>query len=196
MPKIDAATVGEHRAQKLELLISAAEEILAEDGLGALTAGAVAGRAGLARNSLYRYFDSIDDLVELVVTREFPLWIEAVESAVAAQRTPRDRIIAYVEASLRQAAASTHGWRSSLARQSLSDPARLRVRDMHLELDNILRNAFAGLADDHAGLQLDVIKSLVDACIRRIDAGDDDLEDVVSYAREATRRLLLSTAVR
>ncbi|MCZ7588832.1 MAG: TetR/AcrR family transcriptional regulator [Gaiella sp.] len=189
MPKIDAATVSEHRTRRLELLVSAAEEILAEDGLDALTAGAVARRAGLARNSLYRYFASIDDLVELVVTRGFPQWVEAVETAVAAQSTPQGRITAYVESSLRQAAESTHGWRSSLSRASLSDTARRRVLDMHLQLQAIAHEAFAEIDAEHPELLLTVVQSLVDACTRRIDAGDEP-DVVISYAVAATERLL------
>jgi len=189
MPKIDAPTVSEHRARKLELLVSAAEEILAEDGLDALTAGAVASRAGLARNSLYRYFASIEDLVELVVTRGFPQWIEAVEAAVEAESTPRGRITAYVESSLRQAAGSTHGWRSSLSRASLSDTARRRVLDMHLQLQGIAHEAFAEIDADHPELLLTVVQSLVDACTRRIDAGDEP-HVVIAYAVAATERLI------
>lgn len=189
MPKIDAATVGEHRARRLELLVSAAEEILAEGGLDALTAGAVAGRAGLARNSLYRYFASIDDLVELVVTRGFPQWVEAVEAAVAAESTPQGRIRAYVESSLRQAAASTHGWRSSLSRASLSETARRRVLDMHRQLQGIAQAAFEEIDPDHPELLLTVVQSLVDACTRRIDAGDAP-DVVIAYAVAATARLI------
>ncbi|WP_346010635.1 helix-turn-helix domain-containing protein [Streptomyces sp. SID5910] len=60
--------------------MDAAEAILNEGGVESLTAGAVAARAGIARNSIYRYFGSIEDLLELVVTREFPAWIDVVRA--------------------------------------------------------------------------------------------------------------------
>ncbi|MFI1565398.1 hypothetical protein ACH4ZX_20490 [Streptomyces sp. NPDC020490] len=50
---------------------------------------------------------------ELVVTREFPAWIEAVERAVAAEATPEEQAVAYVRANLEQAARGAHGWRAS-----------------------------------------------------------------------------------
>lgn len=189
MPRIDAATVAEQRAQRYDKLIAAAEEILAEKGLDALTTGAVAKRAGIARNSLYRYFASIDDLVELVVTREFPSWVRAVQAAVDEATTPSDRIAAYVRSNVQQAAGSTHGWRSALSKTSLSEGARARVRDMHIELNDIARHALKELHPEQIDLQLAIIQALVDACVRRIDVGDDP-DDVLSYATAATHRLM------
>lgn len=190
MAKSEAPTsVAEQRAQRYAKLVAAAEEILAEQGLEALTAGAVARRAGIARNSLYRYFASIDDLVELVVTREFPAWVRAVEAAVGAAPTPAEAIVAYVSANLREAAVSSHGWRSALSKSSLSEPARARVRDMHTELQQVARRALEDLDPDEVELRLAVVQSLVNACVGRIDVGDDP-ELVTSYAESATRRLI------
>jgi len=193
VPRIEASTVAEHRAQRREKLIAAAEEILAESGLDALTAGAVANRAGIARNSLYRYFASIDDLVELVVTHEFPHWVETIQAAVDGEDTPTDRITAYVRSNVQQAANSTHGWRSALSKTSLSDPARKRVQDMHRQLSNIARTVLDDMRHDQVDLQLAIVQSLVDACVRRVDAGDDP-DDVLTYAVAATRRLMPPTS--
>ena len=63
MPQIDAPTVAEHRAQQREALLDAAEAILLDAGHGALTFRALGERTGLARNSIYRYFGSRDDLI-------------------------------------------------------------------------------------------------------------------------------------
>lgn len=189
MPKIEAATIAEQRAQRHDKLIAAAEEILAQDGLDALTAGAVARRAGIARNSLYRYFSSIDDLIELVVTREFPSWVRAVQAAVGEATTPGDRVVAYVRSNVQQAAGSTHGWRSALSKSSLSEQGRARVRDMHIALSDIARDAVKELNPEQIDLQLAIVQALVDACVRRIDEGDDP-EDVMTYAVAAARRLL------
>lgn len=189
MPRIEAATVAEQRAQRYDKLVSAAEEILVEEGLDALTAGAVTKRAGIARTSLYRYFASIEDLVELVVTREFPSWVHAVRTAVDEETTPSDRIAAYVRSNVQQAAASTHGWRSALSKTSLSEQARARVRDMHIGLNDIARNALEEFHPEQIDLQLAIVQALVDACIRRIDIGDDP-DNVLSYATAATRRLM------
>ncbi|MGA4858913.1 TetR/AcrR family transcriptional regulator [Streptomyces koyangensis] len=189
MPKIEAGSVREHRAQRLAQLIDAAEAILSEGGVDALTAGAVAARAGIARNSIYRYFDSIDDLLELLVAREFPAWTAAVEEAVAAEDTPGEQVAAYVRANLQQAARGTHGWRASLSRGSLSPSARQRVRKLHTTLHEVLAASVDGLGHPQPELTVAVIQAVTDACVRRIDQGDD-LQTVSAYATDAVRRLL------
>ncbi|GAB7075633.1 TetR/AcrR family transcriptional regulator [Streptomyces sp. S5] len=189
MPKIEAGSVREHRAQRLAQLIDAAEAILSEGGVEALTAGAVAARAGIARNSIYRYFDSIDDLLELLVAREFPAWTAAVEEAVAAEDTPGEQVAAYVRANLEQAARGTHSWRASLSRGSLSPSARQRVRKLHTTLHEVLAASVDDLGDTQPELTVAVVQAVTDACVRRIDQGDD-LQAVSAYATDAVRRLL------
>ncbi|WP_324789911.1 helix-turn-helix domain-containing protein [Streptomyces sp. H51] len=189
MPKIEAGSVREHRAQRLAQLIDAAEAVLNEGGMESLTAGAVAARAGIARNSIYRYFDSIEDLLELVVTREFPAWIEAVERAVAAEATPEEQAVAYVRANLEQAARGAHGWRASLSRGSLSPSARDRVRHLHTSLHEALARVVRDLGRPQPELTVAVLQAVVDACIRRIDQGDEPTT-VSDFAAGAVRRLL------
>ena len=70
MPKISAPTVKEHRDQVRTRLIDAAENLLRDRGADGLTAGAVSSAAGIARNSIYRYVDSVDDLRGLDVICE------------------------------------------------------------------------------------------------------------------------------
>ncbi|MER6633581.1 TetR/AcrR family transcriptional regulator [Streptomyces sp. NPDC000987] len=189
MPKIEAGSVREHRAQRLAQLIDAAEAVLNEGGMESLTAGAVAARAGIARNSIYRYFDSIEDLLELVVTREFPAWIEAVERAIAAEATPEEQAVAYVRANLEQAARGAHGWRASLSRGSLSPSARDRVRHLHTSLHEALARVVRDLGRPQPELTVAVLQAVVDACIRRIDQGDEPTT-VSDFAAGAVRRLL------
>lgn len=189
MPKIEAGSVREHRAQRLAKLIDAAEAILNEGGVEKLTAGAVAARAGIARNSIYRYFDSIEDLLELVVTREFPAWIDAVERAIAAETTPEEKAAAYVRANIEQAARGTHGWRASLSRTSLSPSTRERVRNLHTSLHKALAEVVGELGRPQPELTVAVLQAVVDGCIRRIDQGDEPAT-VADFAAGATHRLL------
>ncbi len=103
------------RAETLARIFDAAEAIM--NSGAELTAGAVADAVGIKRNSLYRYIDSIEDLRAGVVARHFPAWIAAVREAVGAARTGpagAERGVrataAFVEANLRQATLSGHGW--------------------------------------------------------------------------------------
>ena len=80
MPKIAAATVAEHRENVLAALVDASERILRAGD--PLTAGVVSSAAGIARNSIYRYVESVDDLRVLVLERYLPGWERAVTTAL------------------------------------------------------------------------------------------------------------------
>jgi AcrR family transcriptional regulator len=117
VPKIDAPTVAEHRAAVQARLVDAAEEILRAGQAERLTAGAVSTAAGIARNSIYRYVDSVDDLRAMVVARYLPAWLAAVDHALATSEDPAERVVVWVQANLEQAAAFGHGWLMESVRQ-------------------------------------------------------------------------------
>ena len=71
MPKINASTVAEHRAHQREALIGAAIDILVNEGATAVTPAAVGARAGLARSSVYQYFDSSAALLATITEEAF-----------------------------------------------------------------------------------------------------------------------------
>ncbi|MEW6956012.1 TetR/AcrR family transcriptional regulator [Trueperella pyogenes] len=91
-------------------LVDAAEVILREDGPAALTAAAVATSAGMARNSIYRYVESIDDLRLLVLERYIPGWQKRIDAALAAESDPYLQLQILVEISLDIGAEAGHQW--------------------------------------------------------------------------------------
>ena len=127
MPQIDAPTVAEHRAQQREALLDAAEAILLEAGHGALTFGALGQRTGLARNSIYRYFTSRDDLIAALCERDMPRWLEDLEAAMAAADGQDARIAAFVSTQLRLVAHGSHRMAELLGDAPLGPAVRARI---------------------------------------------------------------------
>ena len=78
-----------------------AEAILLAYGHGALTFRALGERTGLARNSIYRYFSSRDDLIAALCERDMPRWLEELEAAMAAADGRDARVAAFVSTQLR-----------------------------------------------------------------------------------------------
>ena len=129
MPQIDAPTVAEHRAQQREALLDAAEAILLADGHSALTFRALGARTGLARNSIYRYFSSRDDLIAALCERDMPRWLEDLEAAMAAADGPDERVAAFVSTQLRLVAQGSHRMAELLGDAPLGPPcARASTR--------------------------------------------------------------------
>ncbi|MGX1508291.1 UNVERIFIED_CONTAM: AcrR family transcriptional regulator [Streptomyces graminofaciens] len=99
MPKINASTVAGHPAQQREALIGAAIDILVNEGAAAVTPATVGTRAGLARSSVYQYFDSSAALLATITEEAFRRSNEALNRAMAAADGPVERVEAFVRES-------------------------------------------------------------------------------------------------
>ena len=127
MPKIDAPTVREHHEAVKARLIAAADRILRESGSGVLSAGAVAREAGIARSSIYRYVDSVDDLRLLTLAAYMPRWRNAVFDRVDDGAEPADRLRQFAVACVLQTCDPSHAWFMSLTRRSSSRRPQWRM---------------------------------------------------------------------
>lgn len=170
MPKIDAATVKEHRQSMTVKLLDAAEELLLTGGPHALTAAAVASAVGIARNSVYRYVDSMDALRGQVVARFLPAWTAAVATAVEQAPDPRARLLAYVGANLAQAADSGHGALMRLARGLPAD-ALAPIADAHAALAQLLAEQCQLLDPTGAPLTAQFVQAILETGFSQLDAG-------------------------
>ncbi len=169
MPKIQAPTVREHREQIRARLIDAAEEILRTDG--ELTAAAVSERAGIARNSIYRYVESVDDLQGLVLARHLPGWLAGVRAALVGMHEPRERVLTWCAANLDQAAESGHGWLMGL-RQGATGQTESALDTAHGDLAGMLRDAWAELAGPEADFYTQLSQAMLRVGFAAVDAGE------------------------
>ncbi|HWD63028.1 MAG TPA: TetR/AcrR family transcriptional regulator [Humibacter sp.] len=175
MPKISAPTVAEHRSQVQARLIAAAEEIMRSGEAERLTAGAVSATAGIARNSIYRYVDSIDDLRALVVARHLPEWMAAVSTALERETTPDARVTAWVSANLRQAVESGHAWLIDAVRAAPESPAASASADAaHSDLREPLATAWSELLAgeaEHSRIATAITFGIVETGFGQLEAG-------------------------
>lgn len=194
MPKIAAPTVAEHRAMIRTRLIDAAEAILREPG-GELTAGAVSATAGIARNSIYRYVDSVEDLRALVVDRYLPDWLTAVEAAMEAADTPEDSVVAWMRANLDQAARTGHGWLMEAARsQSPNASIDETVAQAHTGMRDTLTSAWSDLLrahPDRVAIAAGLTVGILDGAFRQLDRGQS-VDLVIELGTAAARGLVSS----
>jgi len=131
MPKIEAPTVAEHHAQRRAALLAAATDLIAANGLDALTLAAVGSAAGLARSSVYQYFDSTPALLAALVEDVMPRAAEELAAIVAHSATPADRIDAFVTAVLDTATDPLHRSLAALHNAALPPQCRSRLAELH-----------------------------------------------------------------
>lgn len=172
MPKISAATVAEHRARQRAVLVSAARELLVAGGYEAVSFSALAERAGLARPSVYSYFESKDDIVLAVCEASMPGWLARITQAMTRARSPRSKLIAFVRAQLEAAAAGEHQVAVAVEHAPLSPQTRARIAELHETLAPRVCDVIAALGHRRPEILADLVQGVVSAGVGRIDAGE------------------------
>jgi AcrR family transcriptional regulator len=81
-----------------ERLLAAAEELFYQDGVQSVGIDRVIERAGVAKASLYGNFNGKDDLVRAYLDARFEARRAAIETKLALQEAPRDKMLAVFEA--------------------------------------------------------------------------------------------------
>lgn len=193
MPKISARTVAEHREKVHRRLVDAAEEILRAGRGETLTAGLVAQRAGIARNSIYRYVESVEDLHGLVLARHLPDWLSAVHKELADVDDPQERIVVWMRANLEQASTSGHGWLMGLGSSNPSAVTKDVMDAAHSLMRGTLAEAVSALIADPArgSVVQGMLRGLLEAGFKQLDAGVS-AEVVIPAATQATRSLVVT----
>ncbi|MFC5184917.1 TetR/AcrR family transcriptional regulator [Actinomadura harenae] len=174
MPKISAATVADHREQQRRALVQAARELLGEGGdADRVTFGAVAERAGLARNSVYRYFPDSAALFAAVVADATPRWTAHITALMDAAETPADKIAAHALAQLELVRDGEHRIARALA--AGRDRAALRhdAAQAHRGILEPLVRALTELGDDDPEQTAVLLQGLVNAATLALESGAD-----------------------
>ena len=171
MPKIEAQTVAEHRANQERALLEAARELLRADGRAAVTPASVGAVVGLARSSVYKYFRSGEEILARIVADAFADWGARVSEAAGHAGDTGDRIDAYVRATLELASTGAHRIAVLGGGLPRDDSARERLARAHRDLAAPLRAALADRGDPDPGLTAELIDGALGRAIDQLDAG-------------------------
>jgi len=173
MPKINSPTLAEHQMAQRSTLVNAAIDSLAEDGAGSVTPARIGQRAGLARSSVYGYFNSSAEILAVTVEELMVRTTSVVAEAVAAQSSTRDRIHAFVRTMVMQSLSKEFRALHALSRTDL--PAMCLAR-----LDQLLddRNAPLKWALNDSGVSdadslVDFVVAIAGAAAGRVANGFD-----------------------
>ncbi|MDD7384804.1 MAG: TetR/AcrR family transcriptional regulator [Actinomycetaceae bacterium] len=147
MPQFRSSSVREHHMMVLNQLIAAAEEFARDGGAQAVTAGNVAARAGIARNSIYRYVSSINELKLLVLRQYLSTWRESFAAQVSASN-PQGRILEFAQWILKEMPESSHAWLIELYRDVVNSPSSTSPEHVTCEAHTPHDNAHTPHDDD------------------------------------------------
>ncbi len=96
-------SLSEHKARQADLIAMAALEIVATDGMSGLTMSSIADKAGISRQTLYRYYPDIDSVLTAAMTSSAS--IEAHINELTSVGTPSEQLDSFVAIILEGAAA-------------------------------------------------------------------------------------------
>jgi AcrR family transcriptional regulator len=193
VPRIEADTVAEHRAQQHDAILDAAEQILLTHGYEGLSFRTLGERTGLARNSIYRYFSSRDEVIGELCDRALPHWLAAVDDAMARAGTLEDKVAAYVQVHLRMVATGHHKLAEVLAHAPLGPEARARIEAMPDQAAERLAAVLDAGGHPRPLLTAQLVTGMLNAGIRMLSRGDDEAQIVVN-TMEAARRVVREPA--
>ncbi len=181
MPKIQAATVAEHRSLQRRALLDAARDILASGKTEAPSLSAVAQRAGLARPSVYQYFRSREDLLEAVIADMFPRWSGFVAQRMDRAETAAEQILTYADANLELVAQGEHAVMRGLAMAAPGAALAESSRVLHEQLRVPLVDALARSGSTQPQHMAELIQAVVRAGSQMIENGvpPDGVRDLV-----------------
>ncbi|HEX6887013.1 MAG TPA: TetR family transcriptional regulator [Candidatus Nanopelagicales bacterium] len=173
MPRIDAPTVAEHHARRRAALVAAAGDLLATEGVEGVTLAAAGAAAGLARSSVYQYFDSAGSLLAATVEAALPRATAELAAAVARAGAPLDRVEAWVRASVAGGTDPAHRSMADLGGMQLPEACRARLAELHAAQQAPLEAALAEHGVAEPALVAELLSGLVRTAAASINAGAD-----------------------
>ncbi len=96
MPRINAASIDEHRRVTRRALLDGAHDLFGRLGYAETTLGDVAAHAGLGRTTFYDYFSDKEDLLASLVEELLPKVFAAMIGELPPSLPPRDELAALV----------------------------------------------------------------------------------------------------
>jgi AcrR family transcriptional regulator len=87
--------MGIPKDEKRKALLQAASEVLLEHGPHKTTLDDIAGRAGMAKTSLYYYFKDKDEIMRAIIKSDLEQLLDLINQAVAKAETAEEKILAF-----------------------------------------------------------------------------------------------------
>jgi len=183
MPRIVGQTVAENRDLRQTALLNAAAEIAHEQGLSAVTVGAVAERAGIARSSVYSYFSSGADMIADILVDELITMATQLREATAPATTEEEAIDLWMRAALRYVIEGRHAFVRAASNADLPPTRKAQVNGLHHAMAVPLLRALQHRGEVESMRLAQQINAVVEVCVRRIEHGSD-VETEIAAAKQ------------
>ena len=169
----------ETRDERQERILTAAQKLIAEQGVDAVTMAELAAETGLSRPAIYQYFSSREHVLAELVINEMADLSNAIDEHIAHFEEPLERIRIWVHYSLAHLASAEHRAIREISIESLPDESRGMINAMHGHFMMALVSPVTQLGIKDVTSTCHLIFASVAAAAKRIDEGAE-------FVREAS----------
>ena len=138
VPKIIGESLEEHRAAMRRRVFDALVELMADRPFDAITMADLAARAEVGRSSLYNHFKDKEAVVVAFATDETNRYLEQLQSSLASQTSPTERLETYVRHHV-DTSADFHIGLGPELRAILSPESAMDMRQHVVAVEQVLR---------------------------------------------------------
>ena len=166
------------RDERQDLILAAAQQIIAEKGVDAVSMAELAAATGLSRPAIYQYFASKDHVLAELVINEMADLSNAIDEHIARFDDAMERIRVWIHYTLAHLASAEHRVIREISIASLPEDSRGMINAMHGHFMMALLSPVKELGVKDVTATCHLIYASVAAAAQRIDAGSE-------YVREA-----------
>ena len=191
MPRIRAATIGEHKSLVRAGLLDSARRLIEEEETAEISLAEVALAAGVGRTTFYDYFTDRDDVIACLVEDELPVILDELIGSVDQSLPVRERLALLATKTI-EFVATDRVFGVILHREvgKLGLEAQARIRDSHSMLSSEMTSIYALGVEEGvframpARVAGRLIQDTIMSGARLLIADPGDMASVVAHVRD------------
>jgi len=173
------------RDNRQDAILDAAQHLIADLGVDAVSMAELAKSTGLSRPAIYQYFASREHVLAELVINEMADLSNAIDEKVAVFPDPMERVRIWIHYSLAHLASAEHRSIRQISISSLPDESRGMLRAMHGHFMMALVSPLTQLGVTDPTATCHLLYASVAAAAERIDAGNDFSREAAALERFA-----------
>ncbi len=181
--------------ERQETILAAAQSLIAQKGVDAVSMADLAKATGLSRPAIYQYFASKDHVLAELVINEMADLSNAIERHIEGLADPMERIRIWVHYSLAHLASAEHRIIREISIASLPEDSRGMINAMHGHFMMALLSPVREIGIRDVTATAHLIFASVAAAAKRIDEGSEFVREAAALEQFTIAGLMVTSGL-
>ena len=181
------------RISRQEAILAAAQTLIADKGVDAVSMADLAKATGLSRPAIYQYFASKDHVLAELVINEMADLSNAIERHIEGLKDPMERIRIWIHYSLAHLASAEHRIIREISIASLPEDSRGMINAMHGHFMTALLSPVREIGIRDVTATAHLIFASVAAAAKRIDEGSEFVREAAALEQFTIAGLMVTS---